>query len=183
MTYFGILSQHLPEGLGASTRNLAIVVPESRSKAGTSRSQRKDTIHSTATFGNKILQVAMIGVLGFDFRRGAENFSLHHRVQNGSGTTQPPIQFVPGALSLGVKRPKREADHSPPYSAEVKNVWSYTSTPQYAFMVRCLVKHRDNFTFTFYSTIAVLRRMYEGVSKSFRTESIKKYMLTFFTTR
>jgi hypothetical protein len=36
------------------------------------------------------------------------------------GPTQPPIQWVPGALSLGVKRPGREADYSPPSSAEVK---------------------------------------------------------------
>jgi hypothetical protein len=36
------------------------------------------------------------------------------------GPTQPPIQWVPGALSLGVKRPEREADHTPPSSAEVK---------------------------------------------------------------
>jgi hypothetical protein len=36
------------------------------------------------------------------------------------GPTQPPIQWVPGTLSLGVKRPAREADHSPPSSAEVK---------------------------------------------------------------
>jgi hypothetical protein len=35
------------------------------------------------------------------------------------GPTQPPIQWVPGALSLGVKRPECEADHSPPCSAEV----------------------------------------------------------------
>jgi hypothetical protein len=35
--------------------------------------------------------------------------------------TQPPIQWVPKALFLGVKRPEREADHSPPYNAEVKN--------------------------------------------------------------
>jgi hypothetical protein len=28
-----------------------------------------------------------------------------------------------------------------------KNAWSYTSTPQYAFMTWCLVKHRDNFKF------------------------------------
>jgi hypothetical protein len=34
--------------------------------------------------------------------------------------TQPPIQRVPAALSLGVKRPGREVNHSPPYSAEVK---------------------------------------------------------------
>jgi hypothetical protein len=36
------------------------------------------------------------------------------------GSTQPPIQWVPGALSLGIMRPGREADHSPPSSAEVK---------------------------------------------------------------
>jgi hypothetical protein len=42
---------------------------------------------------------------------------------------QPPIQWVPGALSLGVKRPGSEADHTLPYSAKVKNAWSYTSTP------------------------------------------------------
>jgi hypothetical protein len=29
-----------------------------------------------------------------------------------------------------------------------KNEWRYTSTPQYAFMAWCLVKHRGNFTFT-----------------------------------
>jgi hypothetical protein len=83
------------------------------------------------------------------FSAGAGNFSLHHPVQNGSGPTKPPIQWVSRALSLGVKRPGREADHSPPSSAEVKNAWSYTSTPQYVFMVWCLVTHRDNFTFTF----------------------------------
>jgi hypothetical protein len=36
------------------------------------------------------------------------------------GPTQPPIQWVPGDLSLGVKRQGCEADHSPPSSAEVK---------------------------------------------------------------
>jgi hypothetical protein len=36
------------------------------------------------------------------------------------GPTKPPLQWVPGALSLRVKRQGREADHSPPYSAEVK---------------------------------------------------------------
>jgi hypothetical protein len=51
------------------------------------------------------------------------------------------------ALSLEVKRPGREAGLSSPFIAEVKNAWSYTSTPQYVFMAWCLVKHRDNFTF------------------------------------
>jgi hypothetical protein len=37
------------------------------------------------------------------------------------GPTHPPIQWVLGALSLVVKRPGRDADHSPPSSAEVKS--------------------------------------------------------------
>jgi hypothetical protein len=66
------------------------------------------------------------------------------------GPTQPPIQWVPGALSLGLKRPGREADHSPPSGAEVKNAWSYTSTPQYVFMTWCFVKDRDNVNFIYH---------------------------------
>jgi hypothetical protein len=44
------------------------------------------------------------------------------------GPTQPPIQWVPGALTSGVNRPGCEVDHSTPSNAEV-NAWSYTSTP------------------------------------------------------
>jgi len=40
-----------------------------------------------------------------------------------------------GHLSPAVERSQHEADHSSPCSAEVKDVWSYTSTPTYAFMV------------------------------------------------
>jgi hypothetical protein len=55
------------------------------------------------------------------------------------------------AFSLGVlKGPESEADHLPPSSAENKNAWSYTSTPQYAFMALCSVKStRDNVTFAY----------------------------------
>jgi hypothetical protein len=59
---------------------------------------------------------------------------LAPRLQPPASSPQPPIQWVPGALSLAVKRPGREADHSPPSSAETKNAWSYTSSPQYVFM-------------------------------------------------
>jgi hypothetical protein len=50
------------------------------------------------------------------------------------GSTQPPIQWVPGALSPGIKQPGLEADHSPPTIAEIKNMWICTSTPPYVFM-------------------------------------------------
>jgi hypothetical protein len=85
---------------------------------------------------------------GVRFLAGAGNFFLRHSVQTGSGAHEPPIEWVRGALFPGVKRPAREADHSPPCSAEVKNAWNYTSIPQYFFMAWCLVKYRDNFTFT-----------------------------------
>jgi hypothetical protein len=55
------------------------------------------------------------------------------------GPTQPPIRWVPGVLSQGVKRPGREADQSPPTSAEVKRMWIYTPTPPYALMAQCLI--------------------------------------------
>jgi hypothetical protein len=50
------------------------------------------------------------------------------------GPTQPPIQWVSGALSPGIKRPGREADYSPPTTAEVKKTWIYISTTPYVFM-------------------------------------------------
>jgi hypothetical protein len=61
-----------------------------------------------------------IGVLGFDSRRGLGIFLSTTAFRPALGPTHPPIQWVPGALSLRVKRPGREADHSPPSSAEVK---------------------------------------------------------------
>jgi len=37
------------------------------------------------------------------------------------GPTQPPIQWVPGVLTLGAKHPGPEAHHSPAFSAMIKN--------------------------------------------------------------
>jgi hypothetical protein len=51
------------------------------------------------------------------FLAGGGNFSFHHFDQNGSGAhpASYPMNSFPGA-----KCPGREADHSPPSSAEVK---------------------------------------------------------------
>jgi len=59
------------------------------------------------------------------------------------GSIQPPIQWVPGSLSLGVKWPGLEADNSPPYSAKVKNGGAIPRLPQYALMVWCSVKAQE----------------------------------------
>jgi hypothetical protein len=71
----------------------------------------------------------MIGVLGFDSWRELGIFMFTTASRTGLGPTQPLIQLVRRALFLGVKRAGREADHSHPSSAEVKNAWSYTSIP------------------------------------------------------
>jgi hypothetical protein len=70
---------------------------------------------------------------GFESRKGQE-FSLLHVVQTGSGFHPTSYTMGPGGSFSGVKRPGREADHSPPTSAEVKKMWIYTSTTPYAFM-------------------------------------------------
>jgi hypothetical protein len=86
----------------------------------------------------------MIG--GFESRQGLGIFLFITTSRPALGPTQP-VQWVPGALSLGVKRPGRE-DHSPPSSAEVKNARSYTFTPQYTFMASCSVKAQGQLYFT-----------------------------------
>jgi hypothetical protein len=58
-------------------------------------------------------------------------------------STQPLVQLIPAALSRGVKRPGREADHSPLYTVEVKNAYSCTYTPTYVFVVWCLTKYKE----------------------------------------
>jgi hypothetical protein len=62
----------------------------------------------------------MIRVLGFDSRRELGIFLFTTASRTDLGPIQPPIQWVPAALSLEVKRPEREADHSPPSVVEVK---------------------------------------------------------------
>jgi hypothetical protein len=88
-----------------------------------------------------------IGVLEFDSWQGLGIFFFTTVSRPVLGPTQPPIQWVPGALFLGVKWPGREADQSSTSSVEVKNTWSFTSTPQYVFRAWYLVKNRNNFTF------------------------------------
>jgi hypothetical protein len=65
---------------------------------------------------------------------GVRNFLFSTSSRPALGPTQPPIQWVPQALSPGVKRRGREADHSPPISAEVKKTCVYTSTTPNVFM-------------------------------------------------
>jgi hypothetical protein len=65
----------------------------------------------------------------------------------GGGGTQPPIQWVLGDLSLGLKQLDREADHSSPSSTRFENEWSYVIP----IPPLCLHRvHRDTFTITLF---------------------------------
>jgi hypothetical protein len=75
---------------------------------------------------------------GLDDKKG-QNFLSSTSSTPALGSTQPPIQQVPGFLSPGVRQPRRKADHSPPTSAEVKKMWIYITTTPYVFMAKCLI--------------------------------------------
>jgi len=69
---------------------------------------------------------------------------------------------VPGVLSLGVKRPGREADHLPSSNAEIKEcVELYLHSPNTPSWHGTRLKHEENLTFTctftfiIYSSITV----------------------------
>jgi hypothetical protein len=82
------------------------------------------------------------GPQGFNSRQG-QDILLYSTVSRRTlGSTKPPIQSVPMALSSGVRQERRVSDHSPSSSTEVKN-GNYTSIPPYVFMEWCLItKHR-----------------------------------------
>jgi hypothetical protein len=79
---------------------------------------------------------------GLDDQEGGGGSSSPFRVRNFlfSISSRPawvhPTSYKmgTGGSFLGLKRQGREADHSPPTSAEVKKMWIYTSTPPYVFM-------------------------------------------------
>jgi hypothetical protein len=84
-----------------------------------------------------------------------QEFSLLHSVQTGSGAHSASYPMGTSGCYLGEKRLEREADHSPPTSAEINKMWTLRPLPHTPS--RCsayLVKLRNNFTFNlpcFYS--------------------------------
>jgi hypothetical protein len=92
-----------------------------------------------------------IGVLGLDFWRGLGIFLFATASTTALGPTQPPIQWVPGTLYVGVKRPGRELHlHLVPRS---KNERSYTSTPNTLSRRGAQLKKAQGQLFYFYDAM------------------------------
>lgn len=80
----------------------------------------------------------------FRFTATATDISLFQRVQTGSAAHLPFCKMDTSFYS-GIKQPTRETDHPFPYSFEVMNARSYSSTPLYAFMVCVWTLHFGQF--------------------------------------
>lgn len=81
------------------------------------------------------------------------NFSWLNNVNFNLYSIMDTIKWVIGALSPSIKQLEREAYHSLLFSAKVKHSWSCTSMYSRIFTVRCSVKHRDKYTFSFHSPL------------------------------
>jgi hypothetical protein len=74
------------------------------------------------------------------------SFPLRLGTPSGLGPTQPPIQYVLGALSLRVKQPGLEANHSPLCKSEVKECLEiYLHSPNSPSWRGAQLKYRDKF--------------------------------------
>jgi hypothetical protein len=88
----------------------------------------------------------MIIVLGFDSQWGLGIFLFTSASRTALGHTYPPVRRVSETLSLGIKQPECEADHSPPSSAKVKEgVELYLNSPNMLLWCSAQLKHRDKF--------------------------------------
>jgi hypothetical protein len=63
----------------------------------------------------------MSWIAGIQLLAGAEDFSLIHSIQTGSGTEAVAYPVGKGALSSRAQRKGNDADRSPLLNAEVKN--------------------------------------------------------------
>jgi hypothetical protein len=85
--------------------------------------------------------------MGLDFRQGQDIFRFSVASRPALGPIQPPLQWLQAGLSPGIKRQKREADHSHPSGVEVKNdrtIPSLSKTSSWRDIQS--LKPRDNFT-------------------------------------
>ena len=70
---------------------------------------------------------------GFEPRQMQKLYVFTKTSRLALGPTQLPLQWLP-RFCPGCKTAGSEVNNSPPFSAEVKHKWSYTSLLPYAFM-------------------------------------------------
>ena len=76
-----------------------------------------------------VTRLKWAGQFGAQILAGMRDSSLLQMVHTSSGGLPSPLFSGYEGSLLGVKRSGCDVDHFPPSSAEVKNEWSYTSSP------------------------------------------------------
>jgi hypothetical protein len=72
-----------------------------------------------------------VGQPGFSLWHGLGIFLFATMSRLTLWSSQPPIQWILRALSLGIKWLGYEANHLPQSSTKIKNAWTYNSTSPY----------------------------------------------------
>lgn len=109
--------------------------------------QQANTLKNATKDRRNVKQVSQQSGQATGWRTGRrlsalQNVSLSHKVL--TCTTAHPLScpMFTKVLSLEVKRPGREAHHSPSSSDKVNNAWSFTSAPPYVHTECCLIKQQ-----------------------------------------
>jgi hypothetical protein len=95
----------------------------------------------------------------FRFPAGAGNFSLHHRVQNGSGAYTAYAMCTRGSFRGEQNGRSVKLTTHLHLVQRSKNEWSYTSTPLYASKAWSLVKAQGQLYLTFYLSFKCFRNI------------------------
>jgi len=75
-----------------------------------------------------------LGDRGFESQRRHEIYLFSKTTRPPLGPNQAPIQWLPGASSLGIKQLGHETEHANPPSVKVKNQRCCTYTPLHTLM-------------------------------------------------
>jgi hypothetical protein len=116
---------------------------------------------------------------GVRISAGASFFSLHN-VQTGREAHPASFPMSTGDLSPGIKRPGREAGHSPPSSAEVTNGGAIPALLRMSSCSALLIKNRNNFTFFLNSNIT-LRSACRLTKRSFTFSCSDRFLYAFLS--
>lgn len=96
-------------------------------------------------------------------------FSLHHHIYGSNGA---PIHRTSRVIIVRIKWLGHNHNHSSPSSVGIKTAWSFTSTSPNIFMVRCLIRDKQNLSSTFVCFTCVKYWHINSISITIITDAI-----------
>ena len=91
-------------------------------------SDERNTLYIRPTFRHRPVYLSRWKRLGYVVDEGDRGSNVGWTLRLVLGPGQHFTQWVTGTISLLVERPGRVADHCFPFSVDLKNAWSFSST-------------------------------------------------------